>query len=242
VRPQQSQLVRSLPLFRDVSDAHFAQLMDTALLQRFPPGVTIIQEGEPPDFLHIVVEGLVELFARHDGHETTLDFIEPVATFILAAVVRDEIYLKSARTLAPTLILMIPAAVVRTIFDKDAAFARAVVGDLALRYRTVVRALKNEKLRTSAQRLANWILQEDARQGRIGEVVLRMDKRTLASYLGMTPENLSRNLALLTRHGARSHGSRVLIENAAALQHFASPNPLIDESAQPDQAGLAISA
>jgi len=240
VRPQQNQLVRSLPLFKNVADTHFTELMGTALLQRFPQGVTIIHEGELPDFLHIVVDGLVELFARHDGHETTLDIIEPVSTFILAAVVRDEVYLKSARTLAPTQVLMIPAGAVRSIFDKDAAFARAVVGELALRYRTVVRALKNEKLRTSVRRLANWILQEDLRQGGPNELTLRMDKRTLASRLGMTPENLSRNLAMLARHGVRSAGARLAVEDRAALRHFARPNALIDVVTATDTAQRTV--
>jgi CRP/FNR family transcriptional activator FtrB len=229
VRPHQRDLVRSLPLFENVTEAYFADLMDTALLQRFPKGVTVIQEGEHPDFLHIVTDGLVELFAGHDGHETTLDIITPVSTFILAAVVRDEVYLKSARTLAPTRILMIPADVVRRIFDRDAAFARAVVGELALRYRTVVRALKNEKLRPSAERLANWVLQEAARQRDTREIALRIDKRTLASQLGMTPENLSRNLARLAGHGVRNAGGRLIIDDQVKLRRFANPNPLIDE-------------
>ncbi|HET9619209.1 MAG TPA: cyclic nucleotide-binding domain-containing protein [Pseudolabrys sp.] len=235
VRPQQRQSVRSLPLFHRVSEAHFAELMDTALLQRFPEGVTIIQEGDLPDFLHIVVGGMVELFARHDGHETTLDIIEPGSTFILAAVVRDETYLKSARTLTSTQLLMIPAGVVRSIFGKDAAFARAIVEELAERYRCVVRALKNEKLRTSAQRLANWVLQEGARQGNRHEVTLKIDKRTLASRLGMTPENLSRNLGLLARHGLSIQGPRFIIDDAAALRIYARPNALIDDIAEPER-------
>jgi CRP/FNR family transcriptional activator FtrB len=228
MRKEQCDLVRALPLFEDVAAAHFDALMDAALLQRFPQGVTLISEGEMPDFLHIVVDGMVELFARHGDHETSLDIIEPVATFILAAAVRDEVYLKSARTLTPAQVLMIPAAAVRKVFDRDAAFARAIVGELALRYRGVVRALKNEKLRTSAERLANWILQEDMRQGQRRDVRLRIDKRTLASYLGMTPENLSRNLAQLARHGVRSMGHRLVINDADALRRFANPNALID--------------
>lgn len=228
MRQEQHDLIRALPLFKDVGDAHFDELMGAAFLQRFPQGVTLIEEGEMPDFLHIVIDGAVELFARHDGHETTLDIVEPVSTFILAAAVRDEVYLKSARTLAPTQILMIPAPAVRRVFDQDAAFARAVVNELALRYRGVVRALKNEKLRTSAERLANWILQEDEHQGGRHEVALTFDKRTLASRLGMTPENLSRNLALLAKHGVRSSGPRFLVEDPAALRRFGKPNALID--------------
>ena len=211
-----------------MSDANFDELISAAFLQRFPQHMTLINEGSLPDFLHIVIEGSVELYGVHDHHETTVDIIRPVTTFILAAVIRDEVYLKSARTLVPSQILMIPAQTVRNVFDRDHAFARAIVNELADRYRAVVRALKNEKLRTSAERLANWILQADAKQGHQRNIELAFEKRTLASSLGMTPENLSRNLALLSKYGVRSSGRDIVIEDTKALERFAKPNALID--------------
>lgn len=229
MRQSDCDLIRALPLFRDVSAANFAALTAAAFLQRFPPHVTLITEGDPADFLHIVVDGSVELYATHNRHETTLDIIQPVSTFILAAVIRDDAYLKSARTLAPAQLLMIPAQIVRDVFDRDAQFARAIVNELAERYRGIVRALKNEKLRTSAERLANWILQEEARQGHNGTITFNIDKRTLASQLGMTPENLSRNLSQLGKYGIRSSGRTVTLDEPAALRRFAQPNPLIDQ-------------
>jgi CRP/FNR family transcriptional activator FtrB len=221
-------LVRALPLFSAMTEAHFDDLLRSALLQRFPQGVVLINEGELPDFLHIVIEGSVELFGGHNGHETTIDIIRSVTSFILAAVIRDEVYLKSARTLNSTQILMIPAQAVRDVFGRDAAFARAMVNELAARYRDVVRTLKNEKLRGSAERLANWILQTDALEGHQHQVIFPFNKRTLASRLGMTPENLSRNFALLAQHGVKSAGRNIVIEDTLALERFAKPNSLID--------------
>jgi len=228
MRDADRKVIRGLPVFRDMSEANFDELMQAAFLQRFPQHVTLLREGELPDFLHIVVEGAVELYGTHDRHETTIDIIHPVTTFILAAVIRDAVYLKSARTLSPSQILMIPAQTVRDVFGRDAAFARAIVNELAERYRSVVRALKNEKLRTSAERLANWILQSGSRRGSLRRVELSFDKRTLASHLGMTPENLSRNLAMLSRYGVRSSGRDIVIEDQTALAKFAKPNALID--------------
>lgn len=228
MRKSDWKLIRSLPLFRGVSEPHFAELLNAAFLHRFPQHVVLISEGELPDFLHIVVDGSVELFGSHDGREATIDIVRPVTTFILAAVIRDEVYLKAARTLSPAQILMIPAATVRDVFGRDAAFARAIVNELAERYRVIVRALKNEKLRTSAERLANWILRTDAQQGGRNHIDLKFDKRTLASYLDMTPENLSRNFNLLAQHGVSSIGRGIAIENRSALVNFAKPNALID--------------
>lgn len=229
MRHSECDLIRSLPLFEKVSDKHFEELVSAAFLQRFPQGVVLIREGDLPDFLHVVIEGSVEMFAEHNNRETALDIMQPVTTFILAAVIRDDVYLKSARTLTPTQILMIPAQAVRDVFDRDAAFARAIVNELAIRYRCVVRSLKNEKLRTSTERLANWILQEEAHQGNNGHIALTIGKRTLASRLGMTPENLSRNLAQLSKYGVTNSGHNFLLENPDALQKFAKPNSLIDQ-------------
>ncbi|MGA8971288.1 MAG: helix-turn-helix domain-containing protein [Pseudolabrys sp.] len=229
MRDNDRKLIRALPLFRDMSEENFDELLRAAFLQRFPPHVMLLREGDLPDFLHIVVEGSVELFGAHDHHETTIDIIRPVTTFILAAVIRDAVYLKSARSLSPALILMIPAQTVRDVFGRDAAFARAIVNELAERYRSVVRALKNEKLRSSAERLANWILQTGSEQGNRRSIELTFDKRTLASRLGMTPENLSRNLSMLSKHGVRSSGRDIVIENPLALERFAKPNALIDD-------------
>lgn len=230
MRRSDRDLVRALPLFRNVGEVHFDRLMDVAFLQRFPAHVVLIEEGELPDFLHIVVEGTVELFARSAGRTTTLDIIRPVTTFILAAVIHDEVYLKSARTLTPARILMLPAASVRDLFDRDAHFARAIVGELASRYRGVVRALKDQKLRTGGERLANWILACDRQQGGHGRVTLGHDKRILASRLGMTPENLSRSLAILAEHGISTSGRDIVIADQAALRKWAKPDPLIDDA------------
>ena len=228
MRHSDTDRVRQLPLFREVTAAHFDALMAAALLQRFPQHVTLIREGELPDFLHVVIDGSVELFAEWDNRDAILEIIRPIGTFILAAVIRDEVYLKSARTLAPAHILMIPAGAVRDVFSRDAAFARAIVNELAIRYRSVVRSLKDHKLRTSAERLANWILESDRQQGGMGRIILPHDKRTLASRLGMTPENLSRNLASLTDHGVTGSGREIIITDREALQQWAKPNPLID--------------
>jgi len=227
MRQAEWKLIRALPLFSDVREPQFKHLIGAAFLQRFPERMALIKEGELPDFLHIVVEGSVELFGTDGGRETTIEIMHPVTTFILAAVIRDEVYLKSARTLTPAQILMIPAVAVREVFGRDAAFARAIVNELAVRYRGLVRALKDEKLRTGAQRLANWILRANARDHR-RNIEMEFDKRTLASLLGMTPENLSRNFALLTSHGVKGSGRKIVVEDESALKHFAKPNALID--------------
>ena len=231
MRPEDLPAVRELKLFADMADENFEELMHVAYLQRFPPQVQLISEGEPADFLHVVVEGTVELFATANNRETTTAIIDPVATFILAAVLRDAVYLMSARTLAPSRVLMIPSENIRAIFERDAAFARSIVRELATRYRDMVKALKNQKLRTSVERLANYLLREHEKQGAPGRLTLPIDKRTLAALLGMTPENLSRAFGTLGPYGVVVNGGEIELTNVPDLKVLAKPDPLTDDPA-----------
>jgi CRP/FNR family transcriptional regulator, transcriptional activator FtrB len=229
VRKAESDAIRALPLFSGMEQNNFDTLMQAAFLQRFPAHLVMINEGDTSDFLHVVVEGAIDLFSSHAGRETSLWISRPVSTFILAAVIRDEVYLNSARTLEPSRILMIPAEAVREAFDNDAAFARATVRELAARYRGVVKDLKNIKLRPSLERLANWLLQSNATNGATGRIHLAFDKKTLAAHLGMTPENLSRNFLALQSYGVEVNAREIKLSDISSLTALAKPNPLIDD-------------
>jgi len=229
MRHEDAAAVRAMKLFRDVRDDSFAELIAAGFLQRFPPGVTLIHENEPADFLHVVIEGLVEMYAASGGRETTIDLVRPVGVFILAAVLNDQVYLQSARTLEKARILMVPAARVRSTMMSDPDFMQAVVIELARDYRRSIKDLKNQKLRTGAERLANWILRCEAEQGGVAPIEIICEKRVLASRLGMTPENLSRAFATLRAHGVAVKGSRIELTQPNFLARFANPNPLIDD-------------
>lgn len=220
--------IRELALFRDMEDAHFEALMRAAYLQTFPPQIELITEGDPADFLHLVVDGTVELFAAWSGRETTMAMVRPVSSFILAATIRNAPYLMSARTMEKTRIVLLPSTDVREIFDADNAFARSVVTELAQCYRAVVKNSKNLKLRSSVERLANHLLRQRTRAGS-DSFDLNVEKRRLASYLGMTPENFSRAIRALQPYGVSIDGQRVTIRDPADLERLARPSSLIDD-------------
>lgn len=220
--------LRGLDLFSGLKSDSFETLMRGAYVQNFPPKIDLITEGEPPDFLHVVVSGSVDLYSAWNGRETSMATVRPVSTFILAATIKDAPYLMSARTLEKSRIVLLPSEDVRSIFDEDSAFARSVVIELAQCYRAVVKNTKNLKLRTSLERLANYVLrQQMAAQSDTFE--LRMEKRRLASFLGMTPENLSRAIKGLHAYGVAFEGNQITVTDAEDLRSFAKPDRYIDD-------------
>lgn len=221
--------IRKLDLFEGMQENHFLSLMRGAYVQNFPPQIELINEGDPSDFLHIVLSGSVDLFSSWNGRETSMATVHPISTFILAAAIKDAPYLMSARTLEKSRIVLVPSQDVRAIFDIDPVFAHAIVAELAQCYRSVVKSTKNLKLRTSLERLANYLLRQQTHANGAAEFDLVIEKRRLASFLGMTPENLSRAFKSLRAYGVTVEGVKVRISDQQDLEHFAKPSPLIDD-------------
>ncbi len=224
LRPAEKPEIAKLPLFREMREDERERIFSGSFLQVFPPQLVLFEVGQHADFLHILVDGLAELYTSVGDRDTTMRIVQPVRSFILAAVVTDLPYLMSARTLESSRVMLVPAALMREVVRKDTALMEATMRELAFGYRDLVLALADMKLRQSAERLAHFILQQHDEQEWSGQTQLPAEKRVLASLLGMTPENLSRAFGLLRKHGVSIKGSSVNVSDRAMLEVFARPD------------------
>jgi CRP/FNR family transcriptional activator FtrB len=124
---------------------------------------------------------------------------------------------------------MMPAQLVRALAEEDGRFALRLMTELAGAYRGVVKELKNQKLRSVLERLANWLLRSELDQGGRGTVDLVFEKRVLAARLGTSPEVLSRSFAALGAYGVAVRGRTITLSDIPALTRLAKPTPLIDD-------------
>lgn len=228
MQPDDLQDLRALSLFGAMEQTQFDLLLRNGDIRTYPAMTDVLHEGDPAMHLHIVLSGGIELYSRWNGRESSMDRLRPGAPFIIAAAIKDGPYLLSARSIEPARVALIPSDDVRAVLASDNRFARAILTELAQSYRSAIKTGKNIKLRDSVERLANHLLHQH-RETNLTEFELTMEKRQLASLLGMTPENMSRAIRALRAHGVRFHGGRVQITDADALLAFARPNPLIDD-------------
>lgn len=229
LRTSEVDAIRSRPPFSEMNQTGFEQMVGASYLQRFPAGTQLIEEGDPAEMLHILLEGTVDLYGHYKDKESTLILMQPVRAFILAAVVHDLPYLMSARTLTPVRILMIPATLTHELLTNDHAFYAAMLRELASEFRRTLKSLKSRKLRNSTERVAAFLLELQQAQGGGDTIALPADRKTIASYLGMTRENLSRSLQMIGDHGAAVRGNEVVLRDPGKLRAHAALSPLMDD-------------
>lgn len=234
---------RAIPgIFEELKGETRAQLAQSAVQHRVAAGTVLFEQGELPNFQHVVLSGAIQLFGRSAaGREVLIETVTAPDLVIPAAVAMAAPYLMRAKAPVASRLLLIPAAVFRAAVASDAALARQVIGSLAGQFRRMVRQIKNLKLRTASERVGCYILALARRQRASDRVVLPYGKGLIASELGITRESFSRALAALQDAGCiRVDGAAVFILDAARLAAGSMPDPLIDDvESLPGSPGLA---
>lgn len=225
--------LRKLPLLASASAESFDLLTRDAVLQRPLRRTALTVEGEVSAFLPILAEGAVAL---ESGQGATLALLEAPSTVMLASVVLDVPALVTAWAAPRSAVLLIPGEALRQAARTDPTLAFAVSEELSGCYSGVVRALKNQRLRGTLERLANYLLTRHRREDGATRLTLPSRKRVLASLLGMTPENLSRGFASLAPLGVEVDGPTVTLKRPHALMQLAGPDGAIDNHAAFDAA------
>ncbi|MEJ1937918.1 cyclic nucleotide-binding domain-containing protein [Nostoc sp. NIES-2111] len=142
------------PLFEGMRAQSLELLGRHAFVQRVPAGAVLTEAGERPRLLHVLLDGLAHMVAEHAGHEAGVAIVEPVAPAMLSSVIVDRPQLATLQTLAPSRLLLVPADVVRTVFETDSAFARSVARTLVEDERRAYSEGKNLNLLTPPERLS----------------------------------------------------------------------------------------
>lgn len=222
--------VATLPLLEGLSEASRSDLLRNAVLHSVAAGTVLFEQGERPNFQHVVVSGSAHLLGRSTaGREVLIEVVERSDLVIPAAVMTSAPYLMRARVPEPSRFLLIHAPAFRAAVLREPALAQAIIGSLAGQFRRLVRQIKNLKLRTSTERVGCYILALSTRQATPDRVRLPYEKNLIASELGITRESFSRALSVLQKQGIAVRGETIAIRDAARLAAACGPDPLIDE-------------
>ncbi|HVZ00888.1 MAG TPA: helix-turn-helix domain-containing protein [Dongiaceae bacterium] len=218
--------MRRLPLFANAGDATVHDLLAFAPVSTIGRNQFAVREGTTPNSLLAVVGGRFALMTQTAGEQPQVIAMAGRGDLVMAAsAISATPYPLTARAVEESRIASFPLATLWAAADRDHGFsadlARVVCGD----WRSAIGQLKDYRLRSAPQRFAIHLVRLAAAAGQphqgAAEVALIDDRKTLASLLGMTPENLSRTIAQFRERGVTVTGRAVTIADLAGLADFA---------------------
>lgn len=216
-------VLRRLPLFHEVSAEQLEHLATATREKRLQKGEMLFQRGDPAKGFYVVVFGQVKLaFSSAQGNEKVVDILGPQQTFGEAVMFMDRPFPVFAQALADSMVLHVSRNAVFELLERDASFARHMLAGLSMRLHALVQDVESLSLRSSAQRLIGYLLQQcgdrDAAEGSV-ECDLPASKQVLASRLNLTPETFSRILHDLSSSGLITvQGRHIVIHDLKRLR------------------------
>jgi CRP/FNR family transcriptional regulator, dissimilatory nitrate respiration regulator len=224
-RPDLPWLLSRLPLFHELSAAQINSIASDTRARHLPKGEILFHQGDQPHGFFVVIEGQLKLgFASAQGNEKVVEIIGPRQSFGEAVMFMARPYPVFAQALTDAWILQIAQQTVFDLLATDTSFARAMLAGLSRRLHSLIGDVEAYSLRSGAQRVIGYLLQQCADQDVAGDepsVNLPISKHVLASRLNLTPETLSRVLHDLVSSKLISvQGRQVTIHGLQKLRDF----------------------
>lgn len=226
-------LIGTVPLFEAAERSLRARIEAFTTVVTAEPGAVLSHQGAMPEALHVLLEGQVALSSTAaDGTTALVEVLHPVDHFVLASVLSRLPYLMTARTVTRSRLLVIDADGLLDLVEHEAALANLLLRSVSREFRSMVRQVRDLKLRTAAQRLGCYLLAR-VKDGNAVKADFRLpfDKGLLAARLGCRQENLSRAFATLRAYGVETHGARVILHDIPKLKALAVPDDMSDPEA-----------
>jgi CRP/FNR family transcriptional regulator, transcriptional activator FtrB len=226
-------LVGAVPLFERLDPSLRDQIEAISEVVTAEADAVLSHQGAMPELFHVLLEGQVALSSTAtDGTTAVVEVVHPVGHFVLASVLCELPYLMTARTVTRSRLLAINAAQLLELVRREPSLANTLLRSVSRDFRTMVRQVRDLKLRTATQRLGCYLLAR-VKDGEATRADFRLpfDKGLLAARLGCRQENLSRAFAALRAYGVETHGSRVILHDIPKLKALAVPDDLSDPEA-----------
>jgi CRP/FNR family transcriptional activator FtrB len=218
--------LRRLSLFSGASDATVQDILARTPIVMVQRHQLAVREGAIPNSVMVVLAGRLALSTQMSGEQPVVIGIVGHEELVMpgAAIVASS-YPLSARAIEETRIAVIPLADLWAGTERDRGFAMDLARLASGEWQALLAMLKDYRLRSAPQRFAAYLVRLAKESGRpengSAEVELADDRKTLASLLGMTPENLSRTIAQFRDRGVVISGRQVNIADLGALAVFA---------------------
>lgn len=230
--PKDFEIVCGTRLFAGLDRDAVAGLLRGSAPRRHPKGQMLFEQGDPAIAFYIVLEGWVKVFRPSVvGDEAVFGVFTTGETFGEAAMFIQGRYPAAAQVVEDARLLAVHADVFRERVHSNPDLAFDMLAAMSRHLHSLVNQVEQLQTRSSAQRLAQFLVSLAPVTEGAAVVALPYDKSLIAHRLGMKPESLSRAFARLRAQDVTTDGNRVMVADVGRLRDYGESGPLRERAA-----------
>ena len=195
-------------------------------------GQMLFEQGDPANTFFIVLEGWVKVFRPSIvGDEAVFGVFTTGETFGEAAMFIQGQYPAAAQVVEDARLIAVHSDAFRQRVRNDPDLAFEMLAAMSRHLHSLVNQIEQLQTRSSAQRLAQFLVSLASVREGTAVVALPYDKSLIAHRLGMKPESLSRAFVRLRSQGVTTDGNRVMLGDVGQLRLYGETGPLRERMA-----------
>ena len=200
------EVLRTVPIFSELSDEDISSLAHLALRKRYPKDTVVFFENEEGDFFFTILEGRIKVtILGDDGREVILSVLGPGDFFGEMALLDNEPRSATAIAVEESELLSLHRNDFQTVLNDNRSITSALIRVLSARLRRANHQISTLALLDVYGRVARVIVdmaREEGKRLRDGRIAFRRaTHQEIANRIGTTRETVSRMLKDLERHG-----------------------------------------
>ena len=191
-----------VPIFNHLEPAQMAEIMSLIRSLTFKRGENLYSPGDPANTLYIVSEGKIKIYRLSEsGKEQLIRFLRPGDFTGELALFSDSVHEAYAEAIEDTSVCTITRSEFNELLLKYPSISLKVLSEFSHRLEQSEKQTTRFATERVETRIALFLIECLEKDNKSQIVELPMSKKDLASYLGTTPESISRKLTEIEEVG-----------------------------------------
>lgn len=187
--------VSMVPIFNHLNAEQMDEIMETVQSQSFKKGELIYRAGDTSNVLTIVNKGSLRIYRLSEaGKEQLVRVLKPGEFTGELALFNETMHENYAEAMEPTSVCQITRESLQGLLVKYPSIAIKILQALSTRVDQSEQQAARFTTESTEQRLAAYLVDLLGPDSETDVVTLPLTKKDLASYIGTTPETVSRKL------------------------------------------------